>query len=241
MSPRCSSRLVGPAFLAILLAACASDPQPDAPLMQAVQPTPAVQQTIFPPQEIYSSNLSYFTRWTGVESRLAAQEQPGACIAEADGHCAEAQWAAFIDDLKSRPLADRVEHANEYLNAVRYVPATTNWGSPGYWETPFEFLARGGQCQDYAISKYLALEAAGVPDQDLRVAVVHDLQSNEDHAILIVTINGQDFVLDNLTESVDPLTSVTRYRAYYAINDTGWWAYFDPARRFATTQVAAAQ
>jgi predicted transglutaminase-like cysteine proteinase len=71
--------------------------------------------------------------------------------------------------------------------------------------------------------------------------VVHDLQSNTDHAILIVTIDGQDFVLDNLTTTVDPLASVTRYRAYYAINDTGWWAYFDPARRFATTQVAAAQ
>ncbi|MGH7014982.1 MAG: transglutaminase-like cysteine peptidase [Stellaceae bacterium] len=241
MAPRCWSHLVAPAVLAILLSACASSPQLSAPqpVVPLIQATPEAQQTLFPPQIIYSSNLSFFSRWTGVESRFAMQQQSGACVTAADGTCAEVQWDAFIDDLKSRPLVDRVEHANEYLNAIHYVPATENWGSPAYWETPFEFLARGGQCQDYAISKYLALKASGVPDQDLRVAVVHDLQSNEDHAILIVTINGQDFVLDNQTTTVDPLQDVTRYSAYYAINDTGWWAYFDPSRRFVGTQVAA--
>lgn len=98
------------------------------------------------------------------------------------GTCAQIQWAALIDDLKSRPLADRVEYVNEYPNAVRYVPATENWGSPGYWETPFEFLAHGGQCQDSAISKYLALQAPSVPDSAMRVVVVHDRQTGQDHA-----------------------------------------------------------
>ena len=241
MSLRRWFRLACPAALAILVSACASTPQPTALSAPLVQATPTAQQTMFPPQEIYSSNLSYFTRWTDVESRFAAQQQPGACVATADGNCAESQWTAFVDDLRARPIADRVEHANEYLNAVRYVPATENWGSVSYWETPFEFLARGGQCQDYAISKYLALQASGVPDTDLRVAVVHDRQSHADHAVLIVTINGQDFVLDNQTTTVDPLQDVTRYRAYYAINDSGWWAYFDPTRQFGATQVAAAR
>jgi len=236
--PRYWFRLVVPVALAIALAACASTPQP---AVQLAQPTPETQQSLFPSQVIHSSNVALFSRWTGVEARFAAQQEPGACITAADGTCAEAQWTAFVDDLKSRPLADRVEHANEYLNAIQYVPATENWGSPAYWETPFEFLARGGQCQDYAISKYLALEASGVPDSDLRVAVVHDRQSNADHAILIVTVDGHDFVLDNQTTTVDPLESVTRYRAYYAINDSGWWAYFDPSVRFAGTQVATAQ
>ena len=241
MSLRFGFRLAFPAALAILVSACASTPQSAAPSIPLVQATPAAQQTMFPPQEIYSSNLSYFTRWTGVESRFAAQQQPSACVATTDGGCAEAQWTAFVDDLKTQPIADRVEHANEYLNAVRYVPATENWGSIAYWETPLEFLARGGQCQDYAISKYLALEASGVPDTDLRIAVVHDRQSHADHAVLIVTINGEDFVLDNQTTTVDPLQNVTRYRAYYAINDTGWWAYFDLTRTLAGTQVAAVQ
>ncbi|MDE2228431.1 MAG: transglutaminase-like cysteine peptidase [Alphaproteobacteria bacterium] len=238
MLPRRLSCLLAPAAFAILLSACASTPGPS---VQLAQPTPETQRALFPPQVVFSSNVSLFTRWIGVEARFAAQQDQGVCVATVDGVCAQAQWAAFVDDLKSLPLADRIEHANEYLNAVPYVPATQNWGSADYWETPFEFLARGGQCQDYAITKYLALEASGVPDSDLRVAVVHDLQRNLDHAILIVSIDGHDFVLDNQTATVDPLESVTRYRAYYAINDSGWWAYFDPAVRFAGTQVAAAQ
>lgn len=233
-------RLVVPMALAVLVAACAGTPPRDAQV-QFSQSASIAQQTIFPSQTVYSTNVGFFPRWTGVEARFAAQQQTGACTTEADGSCAQAQWAALIDDLKSRPLADRVAYANQYLNAVRYVPATENWGSPAYWETPFEFLARGGQCQDYAISKYLALQASGVPDSAMRVAVVHDRQTGQDHAILIVTVDGRDLVLDNMTTTVAAIESVTRYRAYYAINDSGWWAYFDPAARFAGTQIAAVQ
>jgi len=196
---------------------------------------------VFPSQVIHSADLAPFTRWTSVETRFAAQELPGICTADTDGTCTQARWATLIDDLKARPLANRIEHVNQVLNAIPYMPATQNWGSPAYWETPFEFLARGGQCQDYAISKYLALAASGVPDSAMRVAVVHDRQTNQDHAILIVTVDGHDLVLDNMTPAVDPLESVTRYRAYYAINNSGWWAYFDSTTRFAGTQIAAVQ
>lgn len=240
MLPRVCRRLVVPMALAVLVTACASTP-PHGARVQYTQPTPVAQQTIFPSQVVYSTNVAVFARWTGIEARFAAQLQPGACATEADGSCAQTQWAALVDDLKSRPVADRVAYVNKYLNAVRYVPATENWGSPDYWETPFEFLARGGQCQDYAISKYLALQASGIPDSAMRVAVVHDRQTGQDHAILIVTVDGRDLVLDNMTTTVDLIENVTRYRAYYTINNSGWWAYFDPAARFAGTQIAAVQ
>ena len=52
---------------------------------------------------------------------------------------------------------------------------------------------------------------------------------------------GRGLVLDNMTMTVEPIENVIRYRAYYAINNSGWWAYFDPATRFAGTQLAAVQ
>lgn len=240
MLPRFCFRLVAPIALAVLVAACAGTTPHNAQI-QFVRPTPVTQQTMFPSQVVHSTNVAFFTRWTGVEARFAAQQQPGACASEADGSCAQVQWATLIEDLKSRPFGDRVAYVNEYLNAIPYVPATVNWGSPAYWETPFEFLARGGQCQDYAISKYLALQASGVPDSAMRVVVVHDRQTGQDHAILIVTVDDRDLVLDNMTATANPIENVTRYRAYYAINNSGWWAYFDPTTHFAGTQIAAAQ
>ncbi|MGH6675124.1 MAG: transglutaminase-like cysteine peptidase [Xanthobacteraceae bacterium] len=240
MLPHVYYRLAAAMASVVLVAACSSTTSRVAQV-QFVQPTPVARQTIFSSQVVYSTNVAFFTRWTGVETQFAAQQQPGACTTEADGSCAQTQWLALIDDLKSRPLADRVEYANEYLNAVRYVPAIKNWGSPAYWETPFEFLTRGGQCQDYAISKYLALRASGVPDSAMRVVIVHDRRTSQDHAILIVTVDSRDLVLDNMTTTVDPIENVRRYRAYYAINNSGWWAYFDPTTRFAGTQIAAVQ
>ena len=184
-------------------------------------------QTLFPQQAMFSSNVSVFSRWTQVADRFAKQktaETPSAL-----------KWSALIDDLKSRPLPARVARANDYFNAIPYVPAMKNWGDVGYWETPYEFLARGGQCQDYAIAKYFALKASGVPENDMRFVVVRDIQRSLDHAILIVAVNGQDYVLDNQNTKVESLSDEHRYRAYYAINNTGWWAY---SVRIASAQIA---
>ena len=38
------------------------------------------------------------------------------------------------------------------------------WGVPDRWSPPLETLATGrGDCEDYAIAKYVALTAAGIP------------------------------------------------------------------------------
>jgi len=205
--------------ISLAMSACASVNDPAMPGSEG--------QTIFPQQAMFSSNVAVFGRWTQVADRFAQQKAAGSPSAD--------KWAALIDDLKSRPLADRVARANSYFNAVPYVLAVKNWGDAGYWETPYEFLARGGQCQDYAIAKYFALKASGVPESDMRFVVVRDIQRSLDHAILIVAVNGQDYVLDNQDTRLETLADVHRYRAYYALNNTGWWAY---SVRVASTQVA---
>ncbi|HEX3971290.1 MAG TPA: hypothetical protein VHX19_08195 [Stellaceae bacterium] len=73
------------------------------------------------------------------------------------------EWSRLIAVLAPLPLREKVIRANDALNHVPYVPTTRNWGRPMYWEAPLEFLAYGGQCQDYAIAKYMALRQGGVP------------------------------------------------------------------------------
>src|SRR5436309_645079 len=57
-----------------------------------------------------------------------------------------------------------------------------------YWETPFEFIRKNGQCQDYATTKFLLLRAAGVPNDAMRLVVVHDIERDLDHAVLVVYV-----------------------------------------------------
>ncbi len=96
---------------------------------------------------------------------------------------------------------------------------------PAHWETPFEFMRRNGQCQDYAITKFLLLRALGVPDDAMRLVVLRDIRRQVDHAVLVVTVAGRSLMLDNLAPRVVSAAANSDYRAYYSINEAGWWLH----------------
>ena len=138
--------------------------------------------------------------------------------------------------MKALSPHDRLVRANAALNSVSYVTAQQNWGDPGYWETPYQFLARGGQCQDYAIAKYFALEGSGFPASALHLFVVRDTLRALDHAILVADVDGQSLVLDNQTpDIVDENTAMLRYAPYYAIEEHGWQNYLNARPQIAGT------
>jgi predicted transglutaminase-like cysteine proteinase len=189
-------------------------------------PVNAAGAGLFGTRETYSSDLTEFTKWDGVVLRTeqALDGPVGRCTgAKGDPACAAAWWHAFVAELKTLPLKARVDRVNAVLNRVPYVSAVDNWHDPNHWETPVEFLTRGGQCQDYAIAKFMALEESGVPENDLRLVVVHDVVSGADHAVTIVYVDGTALVLDNETSAILPDNAIDRYRPYYSINRLGWW------------------
>lgn len=171
-------------------------------------------------------------RWDKVSARFARQEHSSdaACSNRPGATCPSEIWKQLIAELKTLPLRARVERVNDVFNRVPYVPAEVNWHDITYWETPYEFIARGGQCQDYAIAKYMALLESGVAESNLRFVVVHDDQVQLDHAITVVDVDGDLLALDNQMASVVPVESLERrYSPYYALNDQGWWSYMSPA------------
>jgi predicted transglutaminase-like cysteine proteinase len=179
---------------------------------------------VFQTTAVYSSDSRPFTNWSGAMTRAHQQIATAPpCAPGAASVCRPAEWDAILAEASSADLRRKVEIVNQRINAHPYVTSMQNWGVTNYWETPFEFLMRNGQCQDYAITKYLLLRGTGVPDDLMRVAIVHDNISRLDHAILLVEVDGQALVLDNQASLVLPATAVTRYAPYYAINETGWW------------------
>ncbi len=79
-----------------------------------------------------------------------------------------------------------------------------------------------GDCEDYVLAKRRALIKAGLPPSALRIAHVKT-RKGEGHAILVVKTNGKDLVLDNLTNTIKPL-SQTGYRlvAISGADPTNW-------------------
>jgi predicted transglutaminase-like cysteine proteinase len=72
------------------------------------------------------------------------------------------------------------------------------WGVIDRWSAPLETFTTGlGDCEDYAIAKYVALTQAGVAAEDVKLVVLRDLAVSEDHAVVAVRLNGDWIILDN--------------------------------------------
>jgi predicted transglutaminase-like cysteine proteinase len=206
---------------------------PDAQKREFIFPGPfgfAPDPALFGTHEIFEGDTARFGQWTGMLQRSAA-ELRGAdhlCAAPDDTHCTPREWAALVGELKALPLRQKIARANAAMNNHAFVSTAVNWHRAMYWETPFEFLARGGQCQDYAIAKYMLLRQAGVPAAQMRLVVLHAAALNIDHAVLAVYVDGAPLLLDNLRRDIVPASAATAYQPYYSINESGWWLHTGP-------------
>ncbi|MCW5774599.1 MAG: transglutaminase-like cysteine peptidase, partial [Rhodospirillaceae bacterium] len=129
---------------------------------------------------------------------------------------------------------------NAYINRVPYRADIDNYGVDDYWATPREFFARGGDCEDYAIAKYLSLRALGWPAERLRVAVIEDRARNLVHSVLIAYHEGRALVLDIEIETVTDQRRIDRYAPIFAIAENGWWSYRSERRTGSGERIGAA-
>jgi len=154
-------------------------------------------------------------------------------------HCMPQEWTGFIDSLKGMAAPDQLEAVNRWANARPYVEDMANWFIPDYWATPGEFLARGGDCEDFAAAKYFSLIRLGFAPQDMRIMVVSDTRENSFHAVLTVKLNGTSWVLDNFIPQVTAIENVPFYLPVYSLNEQGWWMHSTPTIQLAGATIIA--
>jgi predicted transglutaminase-like cysteine proteinase len=175
---------------------------------------------LFGTTEIESHNLSMFPKWR--HALRAFEEQVKTCGMTVCGN----KWRASVQRLRGQDLMVQLRETNAWFNNNRYIADNVNWALPDYWATPFEFLEKaGGDCEDYAIAKYMMLRAVGVSADDMRIVVLRDISSRVDHAVLAVYVNGNPYILDNRFSSVVPANSLGSYQPVYSINEHGWWLH----------------
>jgi predicted transglutaminase-like cysteine proteinase len=82
---------------------------------------------------------------------------------------------------------------NTYVNGkIAPVSDQDLYGEPEYWAFPTD----AGDCEDYLLLKKRYLEGLGFPPSALLITVVLD-EKSEGHAVLTVTTDEGDFILDN--------------------------------------------
>ncbi len=179
-----------------------------------------------------SANLKPFTKWTQMFDRLEVS------LGTRVGQDAIHRFQGELVAMQGLPLMAMARKVNTLINKTPYIEDSQRWGMSDYWATPVEFLNRGGDCEDFAISKYTALRMLGVPEERLRVAIVHDIQKDIPHAVLIVYTDDGAMILDNQSSEMRPANDmIDRYRPIFSINRTAWWLHTKPK----DTIVASAQ
>jgi len=189
-----------------------------APAATAASTTPP--DSIFGTKELHSSNLNMFPKWRDALRRFDTELKN--CSGTA---CKAKEWNAFLDSVRTLPRDEQVRAVNREMNDKPYVTDPVNWHMADYWATPLQFLRKDGDCEDYAISKYMALKALGFRTDELRIVVLQDTNLNVPHAVLVVFLEGRALVLDNQVNGIVPAASIHHYHPFYSINEDGWWLH----------------
>jgi len=192
---------------------------------------PAAGRTAYPAlfgsKEVRSDKLELFTKWTAALARAFDERRlaDAPCTETAFNRCHFAAWRRFLDSLDGRDRTAQLEAVNRYMNRKRYIVDPRNYGVRDYWAAPGQFLSRDGDCEDYAIAKFMSLKALGFTNDDMRIVVLQDLNLGVAHAILVVYLDGRALVLDNQIEDVVSTDVVVHYRPIYSINEHHWWLH----------------
>src|SRR5271170_3266486 len=133
------------------------------------------------------------------------------------------KFLAVIAAGRAHEGRGRIGTINRAINmAIRPMSDVAQWGVPDRWSAPLATLASGrGDCEDYAIAKYVALREAGLAENDVRLVIVRELASGEDHAVVAARVDETWIVLDNRRLTLIADTEMPRVRPLFVFDRDG--------------------
>jgi predicted transglutaminase-like cysteine proteinase len=103
--------------------------------------------------------------------------------------------------------------------SLRAASDWTLYGVADLWSAPLATLEKGaGDCEDYAILKYLALRVAGISPDDLRLLIVSYPRRGAIHVALAVHFDKEWLLLDNVTMVIVNSIEAKQYRPLLALD-----------------------
>jgi predicted transglutaminase-like cysteine proteinase len=173
------------------------------------------------------------TKWNGVEARIRADNKILARCRDDMQSCPKAaqNFLAIIAQGQAQSGRIRVGVINRAINlSIEPMSDMAQWGVPDRWSPPLETFATGkGDCEDYAIAKYVALTAAGIDAADVKLIIVRNTEANEDHAVTAVRLGGDWIVLDNRWLTLVADVDMPKVVPLFVLDDQGVKRFTPPA------------
>jgi len=184
---------------------------------------------LFGYREVPQNGMEYLPQWLSVLERHLLQDVPeGNCHDHFFNRCHLKNWYKFLDSIRGLSRRQQLDKVNHYANNKNYVLDISNYGMEDYWAIVKEFLSNGGDCEDYAITKFFSLRWLGFKNQDLRIVILQDANLRVPHAILAVFCQESVLIMDNQAQEVVPQGSIAHYIPLYSVNEQEWWLHLPP-------------
>ena len=171
-------------------------------------------------------------KWRDVERKLADEAvQLALCDGDRERCVSPAalRFLAIVDDARARDGRARLGEINRAINlAIRPVSDQAQYGEIDVWSSPLVTFGHGaGDCEDYAIAKFVALRQAGIAPDDIRILIMRDTVRSEDHAVAAARLDGHWLTLDNRRMAMVEDADIRNYRPLFAIDQNGVMKYSD--------------
>lgn len=176
---------------------------------------------------------SLLTDWYEVVERSKTEETLiEDCLGD-ESNCTKQMKSIRTLVLRGRDLKPRqkLSLVNRFINKERRYTRDRRNNDPSAeshvnkrqnWTTLLDFLEKGGDCEDYATSKYALLKLLGFEPKELRILVVYDRNAREHHALTLVHNEELGLQLldnDNAIYRNRPF----HYRYVYSLNEDSIW------------------
>lgn len=171
-------------------------------------------------------SLSYLPQWLSVLERHITEDLPeGNCEDTFFNRCHLKNWYAFLESIKNKTAREQVNAINSYANKKKYILDISNYGVDDYWAIAREFLYNGGDCEDYAITKFFSLRWLNFDPASFRLVILQDANLRIPHAVLAVSLHNDILILDNQIQRVASHREIKHYLPLYSVNGKKWWLH----------------
>lgn len=139
------------------------------------------------------------------------------------------QWREVVVKSHGLPEIEQIQRINEFFNRrIVFVDDTDAWGKADYWASPLETLGRGrGDCEDFAIAKYVSLRNLGIPLDRLRLTYVRAQINGTSQAHMVLayfpSARAEPLILDNLVSDIRPASRRSDLYPVFSFNSEGLW------------------
>jgi len=191
-------------------------------------PAMAGSNNLFNTVEYQTNSLDALPQWQRALAKIEREQKGYHDCAADERHCssrAMQAWQTLIKQQQGARQIDQLHSVNSFINQWHYRADGQNYGRSDYWASPNEFFKRSGDCEDYAIAKYVTLRQLGFSADQLRLVVVEDKRRDLAHAVLAAYVGNEIYILDNLSSEVRPQSVVSEYSPYYSVNEKARWAH----------------